>query len=224
MFELAMTTSSPVKIPAIFPNQFNCIANFHGPMLLSLWHFVNAAHPRYACALLELLKHHKRIHKTKFRMLERSRQAADDVKTEFLPKSDSGFVGGDDDVVLHRAKAHSFGLGLRMFAHQRGDALAASLGADDITGIADVGTEAGLVWLEEIGAEDNAVSFGDVGCGRGIDPGFAGFGFGNVRGVRISFAGPKNGFKDLPDSRPVAGFKFSDRDQACDERLFAARK
>lgn len=111
-----------------------------------------------------------------------------------------------------------------MFAHECGDALAASLFADDIAGIADVGAEAGLVRLKVIGAEDGSVGFGNVSRGVGVDPAFAGVGFGDVGRIGASFAGAEDGFKDLPDGGPVSGFEFADSDQDCDEGEFAARK
>lgn len=57
-----------------------------------------------------------------------------------------------------------------MFAHEGGEALATSIRAHDVAGVADVRAEAGLIGFEVVGAEDDAIGFGDV-CERvGVNP------------------------------------------------------
>lgn len=61
---------------------------------------------------LKLLKHHKRVDEAKLGMSERTGQSADDRESKFLPQADGGFVGRDDEVELHGAKAHAEGFAL----------------------------------------------------------------------------------------------------------------
>ena len=111
-----------------------------------------------------------------------------------------------------------------MLAHQSGDAFATGAFTDDITGVADVRAKAGLVGFEVIGAEDQAISFGNIGCGMYVDPGFASVGFGDVWRIGAGFASSKDRFDDLPDGRPVARLEFADGNQDQDEGGLTRRK
>jgi hypothetical protein len=118
------------------------------------------------------LEHDQRIHIAERSVRKRTRQSAHDGKAELEPQAHRLFVGGHDEVELHRAKAHRARLHLRVLAQSGGNALAARRGCRDVSAVAHMRAEPRLVRLDEIAADDaTAVAAGDKGGRRRLDPG-----------------------------------------------------
>src|SRR5208283_3896583 len=97
------------------------------------------------------------------RMVEGARQGADDFEAEALPKSHSSVVRADYEIVLHGPKPSGPGPFERMRAHRAGNPSPRRFGRGHVSAAGNMGTAAGLVRPQVIGAEHATVLFGDEG-------------------------------------------------------------
>ena len=67
--------------------------------------------------LQEGTKHDIDIDVARARMVKGIWQSADNLETKFLPKMDRRFIGRNDKIKLHRAKAEPAGLAQAMLTH-----------------------------------------------------------------------------------------------------------
>jgi len=86
----------------------------------------------------QLLVHDQGIDEPKALMAESTRKCTDDVEAELLPEANRPFIRGNDQVELHGEETHGCGLMLRMLTHGRSNALALSLGRDNVAAVADM--------------------------------------------------------------------------------------
>jgi len=149
-------------------------------------------------------------------------EAADGFESAALPEAEGALVGGDNEVELHGAVAALSGVVEGVEAHSAGDSAALLGGRGSIAAVGDVGSAAGLVGTEEVGANDLApilISvFTDtlIGVFRDEDlmlarepVGESGFAAG-VAGESVGFSGADDGFEDGPDRFGVFRFGRAD--------------
>src|SRR5208283_4619796 len=145
-------------------------------------------------------------------MKEGTREAANNLEAETLPEAHGAFVGADNEVELHGAKAALCSVIEGMRAHGTGYSATGGGGGGHVAAVGDVGTAAILIGAEEIGADDVAVVVGDEDFVSGREPK-------GERGVSrdvarkgIGFAGAKDGFENRPDGVGVGGERGTNRE------------
>jgi hypothetical protein len=134
-----------------------------------------------------------------------SGEAADNFEAETLPEAHGAFVGADDEVELHGAKATVPGVIEGMSAHGADYAETGGGRSGHVTAVGDVGTAAVLIGAKEIGAEDVAVVVGNEDVVGGREPKRESGGASDVARKSVGFAGAKDGFEDGPDVGGVGG-------------------
>src|SRR5882762_3428069 len=80
-----------------------------------------------------------------FRVPKRTRQSADDFKTELLPQTNRGFVSRYNEIELHRAKTEAACFAQTMFAHRATDPVTTRLRSDHVCRIRNVRAATRLV-------------------------------------------------------------------------------
>jgi hypothetical protein len=141
-----------------------------------------------------------------------AREAADNFETETLPEAHGAFVGADDEVELHGAKAAVFGVIERMRAHGAGYTATGGGRSGHIAAVGDVGAAAVLIGAKEIGADDVGVVVGDEDLVGGREPKGESSFASDVARKGVGFAGAKDGFKNGPDGVGVGGESGANRE------------
>ena len=132
-------------------------------------------------------------------MAEGARQGAHDSKSESFPKLERGFVGCDDNVELHCAKAEAFSLAQTMLGHGTANSATLSRRCNHEAGIGDVRSECRLVGVENVGADDPFVGYCNVTAPFLTEPVSQRFCPRDVRVKDISIASRNNRPKNPPD-------------------------
>src|SRR5260370_1785564 len=148
---------------------------------------------------LEIAIHDVGVVVSSRRMMEGPGEAADNFKAEALPKSDGAFIGGDDEIKLHSAKAAFPRAVERMLAHRSGYAAARHGYRRHVTAIGDVSSTALLVCLEAVRSDDVAVIFRNKHLTLGRKPVSEPTIFVYVAGQGIGLASADDGLHDRPD-------------------------
>src|SRR5947207_15590787 len=94
-------------------------------------------------------------------MSERERETSNDLKAERLPKPYCSLIGAHDEIELHGSVSPRSRVIQGVPAHLPSDAPACRGRARHIAAVAHVSAAAGLIWANEIGAEDRAPFLGD---------------------------------------------------------------
>src|SRR5205809_7666086 len=88
-------------------------------------------------------------------MMECVWQSTDDLKPEFLPKTDRGHVRGNHKIELHRAKTEPARFAQAMLGHCATDSLPAHTCRNHERCIGDVGSATGLVRAQNMSARNS---------------------------------------------------------------------
>ena len=83
-------------------------------------------------------------------MAESARQFADDFKSKIFPKTQSGSVGRNDEVELHRSKTETPSFIQTMFRHRSSDSATSGRWRDHETSVSDMRSESRLVGFENV--------------------------------------------------------------------------
>src|SRR5258706_11177139 len=123
-----------------------------------------------------------------------ARQGADDPKAEPLPQTNRWLVGRNHEVELHGAIAQAPRLAEAMLTHGPADTDSPSRRRNHEGGVGHVRTKAGLIGLQDVGADDPAFLLRDVGARRRLEP---------ISQRVMAGAGPGRNLK-VPPPRPPA--------------------
>ena len=97
-----------------------------------------------------------------------------------------------------------------MFAHCKRNTFPPGVFCNDITAIADVGSERRLVWLNVVGAEDfGAIIFSYKSRSWKIYPNLMGLFFRDIRRISLGLTSPEHGFDNPPSCGPILIFNRS---------------
>lgn len=155
---------------------------------------------RRGTSTLELAVHHESVDEAELWMEEGAGQAADNGEAEALPEVKGRLVGADNKIELHGAKAAGFRVFERVAAHGTGDAAADSPGRGHVAAVGHVRAGALLVGVEEVGAENFLVVFGDEDMVARSVPVSESLLASEVARQGVGFAGANGGFENFPDS------------------------
>src|SRR5215470_17247380 len=98
-----------------------------------------------------------------------------------------------------------------MLAHQGGDASALGLPRNDVPAIADMGTKAGLIGLDEVGPDNPSTGLVSYRCRcRRLNPGLVNLCFGTLREKCVRITHQESGVQDGPDRCPVRFLVLTD--------------
>ncbi len=134
-------------------------------------------------------------------------------KAHLLPQGHGRFVGAHHDVELHGQVARGAGLGERVLAHRPADPEIPVGGAHQVARIGHVGSPAGLVGADEVGAGHFAGHVGHVSGARRGHPIQAAFLLGEIFGVGECLTRGDLGVKQRPDSRKIPLLRAPDLEQ-----------
>ncbi len=135
-----------------------------------------------------------------------TREPADHPEAEAFPKPHGADVGAHNKVELHRREAARASLIEGMRAHGPGDPATCRRRIGHEAAIGHVGTAAGLIGPQVIGAEHSSILLGHIGFAVGAGPIQECVCSAEVAVEGVGFS-PADGRQDDPDDRRVIAFR-----------------
>jgi hypothetical protein len=140
-------------------------------------------------------------------------ECANQFDSMVCPQPYSAFVGGDHEIVLHCPKSKRQRFGLRMVAHSGCYALVSGALRNNVTAVADMCPEGGLIRLDVVGAENViALTDRDISCAGRRHPNRERIFLGDILLIGVGFSSPKHRFDDAPDIIPIGRFDKANLD------------